>query len=251
LGDSLRRQTVLLTYLVRIACHAVALTGLERALNTTNLTEQQLAELNDVLTEVAATTDLTEAIVGERCYLIELCQNPPLQNSPAGRIIRGLGGFMMAIALNDVLNYTTDCLDAARLPSTQRQARFSEIDNDANGCSFLLHPALKILVPSMIRVAGLDLRFHAHVQLARIALAVERYRLATGGEPPAQLEALVPRFLEQVPIDPFDGWPIRYRRLEPGYLLYSVDTDGQDNGGRERSEVKSGEPFDWCFIVTR
>jgi len=54
-----------------------------------------------------------------------------------------------------------------------------------------------------------------------------------------------------VPVDPFDGRPIRYRRTDPGYLLYSVDTDGQDHGGRERSDAQQGEPYDWCFIVTR
>jgi len=33
-----------------------------------------------------------------------------------------------------------------------------------------------------------------------------------------------------VPLDPFDG-ALRYRRLERGYLIYSVDVDGRDDGG--------------------
>lgn len=234
LGDSLRRQTVLLTYVVRIACHAVALTGLEKTLSMTSLTEQQLAELNDVLTEVAATANLTEALVGERCYLIEMCQN----------------SIMMRMALNDTLKYTDEWLDAARLPNNYRLARFSQIEQSVIHRSTLLHSGSKALAPAMTRVAGLDLRFHAHVQLARAALAIERYRLVNG-KLPEQLEALTPQFLKQVPIDPFDGQPIRYKRLERGYLLHSVDIDGQDNGGRDRSEVKPDEPFDWCFIVTR
>jgi hypothetical protein len=55
----------------------------------------------------------------------------------------------------------------------------------------------------------------------------------------------------EVPIDPFDGQPVRYRCTDPGYVLYSILEDGQDNGGRERGDVQSGEPYDWCFIVTR
>jgi hypothetical protein len=54
-----------------------------------------------------------------------------------------------------------------------------------------------------------------------------------------------------VPSDPFDGNPIRYRRADPGYCLYSISDDGQDNGGREKTDVASGAPYDWCFIVTR
>jgi hypothetical protein len=65
------------------------------------------------------------------------------------------------------------------------------------------------------------------------------------------LEELVPKFLNKVPIDPFDDQPIRYQRPEPGYLRYSVDVDGHDNGGRQRNEVKSGQPYDGCFIVMR
>ncbi len=79
---------------------------------------------------------------------------------------------------------------------------------------------------------------------------MERYRLARG-KLAEQLRELVPQYLEQVPIDPFDGQPIRYRCTAPGYRLHSILEDGQDNGGRERGEVKSGEPYDGCFIVTR
>ena len=61
----------------------------------------------------------------------------------------------------------------------------------------------------------------------------------------------MPQYLEEVPVDPFDGKPIRYGRTEPGYRLYSVWDDGRDNGGHERSDVNSGDPYDWAFIVTR
>jgi len=38
--------------------------------------------------------------------------------------------------------------------------------------------------------------------------------------------------------DPFDGAPLRYRRLEKSYVIYSVGQDGHDDGGREK-------PADW------
>ena len=43
------------------------------------------------------------------------------------------------------------------------------------------------------------------------ALAVERYRLI-GGQCPATLDALVPALLPAIPLDPYDGKAMRYRR---------------------------------------
>jgi hypothetical protein len=48
---------------------------------------------------------------------------------------------------------------------------------------------------------------------------------------PDQLSELVQDYLPAVPIDPFDGQPIRYRRTDDGFLLYSVGADRTDDGG--------------------
>src|SRR5205085_10074692 len=71
---------------------------------------------------------------------------------------------------------------------------------------------------------------HARLLCAVAALAVERHRLARGAWP-ASLDALVPDFLPGVPDDPFDGRPLRYRRLADGVVVYSVGPDGADDGG--------------------
>lgn len=157
----------------------------------------------------------------------------------------GLG----TIGLHDCLDFMADCIEATRLPPRQRLARFAEIDAQARKPSFL-HVVGAMMVPPLARVVQLDVRRQAHLDLARTALAIERYRLAAG-DVPEELEQLVPDYLDAVPIDPFDGQPVRYRRTEPGYVLYSIMEDGQDNGGRSRADVKSDEPHDWPFIVTR
>jgi len=71
----------------------------------------------------------------------------------------------------------------------------------------------------------------------RIMLALEVYR-AEHGAYPAELAALSPEYLPEIPADRIAGRPLRYTRLdEPDeagrrYLLYSVGQDGQDDGGR-------------------
>jgi hypothetical protein len=249
LSDSLRREPTLITYLVRIASSAVALSSLERALNVTPFTDGQLQDLSGTLGERAGQFDLAEALITERCLAIEYARDPSRTTvSGLGRTVLSLPG-VRSTGLVDILDHMGSCVEAARLPLTERVARFRKIGAELNQLSFL-HVTVKVLAPSLVRVAELDLRFHAHLDLARTALATERYRLATGTIPD-RLEQLVPQYLEQVPIDPFDGRPLRYRRTSPGYVLYSIMEDGQDNGGRERDDVKKGEPYDWCFIVTR
>jgi len=40
-------------------------------------------------------------------------------------------------------------------------------------------------------------------------------------------DALVPGQLSAVPADPFDGKPLRFKRLTKGYVIYSIGKDGQ------------------------
>jgi hypothetical protein len=69
------------------------------------------------------------------------------------------------------------------------------------------------------------------VRVARVAIAVERYRLANHDELPPALDALVPRYLPAVPIDPYSGQPIHFVRLSDGYQIYGVSFDRNDDGG--------------------
>jgi len=55
------------------------------------------------------------------------------------------------------------------------------------------------------------------------------------GHLPSSLEELVPRYLSKVPIDPFDGKPLRYSREKK--IIYCVGTDLVDNGGSVGEKV--------------
>ena len=71
----------------------------------------------------------------------------------------------------------------------------------------------------------------ASVDLARVAVALERYRLAHG-EYPESLDALAPQFIEKVPHDVIGGQPLKYWREVGGqFVLYSVGWNERDDGG--------------------
>jgi hypothetical protein len=249
LADSLRQEPLLLTYLVRASCASLLLAGLEKALSVTAFTEEQLRQMDEILAHTVTSWDFTEVIVGERCWVIEVWRDPQLHRNSIGPGARLDSSLATEGRLLDLLDYMDDCVEASKLPPAQRLTRFREIDARAQGLSFW-RSVTRSDSPVCGSVALLDLRHLAHLDLARTALALERHRLATG-RVPEQLDDLVPQYLKEVPLDPFDGKPLRYRRREPGYLLYSILEDGQDNGGRQKPGFDDPAPYDLPFIVTR
>jgi hypothetical protein len=110
-----------------------------------------------------------------------------------------------------------------------------------------------MLLPSMSKSAVAAARGEASAKLPAIALAIEAFR-ATHNRLPENLDELIPEFLPSVPTDPFDGKPMSYRTLPSGYIIYSIDSDGVDQGGKEappsrRSRMIQG--VDMTFRVER
>jgi len=54
---------------------------------------------------------------------------------------------------------------------------------------------------------------------------------------PEKLSQLVPDILSEVPTDPFSGKPLIYRRTPSGFIVYSVGSNGKDDGGKETREI--------------
>jgi hypothetical protein len=102
------------------------------------------------------------------------------------------------------------------------------------------HIITKLSLPAVL---GTERRF-AGAEISRTltvtAIAIERYRLAHSGSLPSTLQVLVPEFLPEIPKDPMDGEPLRYKREgEDSFLLYSVGYDGVDDGGNPEKPAGS------------
>jgi hypothetical protein len=74
-------------------------------------------------------------------------------------------------------------------------------------------------------------RNQAKLRLLICGLALRSYCLEKG-QPAEKLADLVPDYLSEMPQDPYSGKPLVYRREATGYVLYSVGSDGQDDGGQ-------------------
>jgi hypothetical protein len=92
------------------------------------------------------------------------------------------------------------------------------------------------------------LRSHARLGCAQVALAAERHRRQHAAWPQS-LADLVPQYLKAVPLDPFDGKPLRYRRTDSGAVIYSVGEDAHDDGGGANRPPNGGAPRDIVFTL--
>src|SRR5262249_52379938 len=92
------------------------------------------------------------------------------------------------------------------------------------------HHISAMLMPPLRKVCNATSRHAAILRSAAVGLACERYRLRMGKWPKSLKD--IPRdILSHVPLDPFDGNPLRFKILPDGVVVYSIGKDRQDNGG--------------------
>jgi hypothetical protein len=89
---------------------------------------------------------------------------------------------------------------------------------------------VSLMLPGMPHAAEAAAEADARRRLARLAVLVSRYR-ASEGEFPETLDILVPDYLLALPLDPFDGKPLRIKRTDQELILYSVGRNGADDDG--------------------
>lgn len=103
--------------------------------------------------------------------------------------------------------------------------------------------AVRLLLPAMSLLVQKFAYAQATTDLARVAFALERYRLANG-DCPESLESLTPRFIKVLPHDVINGQPLHYRHISNDrFILYSVGWNETDDGG-EVALSDSGKTID-------
>jgi hypothetical protein len=127
------------------------------------------------------------------------------------------------------LSLLTSRVQAAAKPLHEQEAADMAYDAELKaqtGCSPIVRGIL--VDPAETRVHFLA--GHARLRCLVALIACERYRRANGRWPES-LQQLRPAFLAEPPLDPFDGAPLRFRRLAEGVVVYSVGPDRHDDGG--------------------
>jgi hypothetical protein len=90
---------------------------------------------------------------------------------------------------------------------------------------------IALLLPAMDAAFTAERRDGTNQSLVMIGIALADYR-DVHQQFPQRLDQLVPKHLDQIPLDPMWGKPFTYQKTDAGYLLYAFGQNGQDDGGR-------------------
>jgi len=85
----------------------------------------------------------------------------------------------------------------------------------------------------VIGIQGLKCRTNVQVAVTRVLLAMKAFKLEKG-RLPATLDELVLAYLDAVPLDDFNGKPLRYNLAKK--IVYTVGKDLKDDGGMTKKE---------------
>jgi hypothetical protein len=251
LADSIRTEPFIITHLVRIAFVQIALQPVYEGLANHQWSDAQLAEMDSELAGLDFLADFKLSVSGERAAGIKITtwveHNPgQLQNfwtgmnpnhrhnyfSPLFLMPRGwfyqndiaiakLQGLWLSGPVNDEQQIVSPRQASQADKTLERELRHLAVFD------FLARMVVPQLEPYAKKVAYAQ----NAANMARIAIALERYRLAHGGFP-GSLDALTPQFMQQVPHDIINGEPLQYRLTQDGqFILYSVGWNERDDGG--------------------
>ena len=258
---TLAKEPLIISQLFRFTCESIGVSAIERVVNRMGLGDEQLARLSETFAQGEDESGLLRGFVGERCAVFEALRDPDGVDPRvlgAPQSMRLLYGAYRAMGLTDkgatiYLDLMDGLFDALRLPEHERIKAAETIQAELQDVP-KIYVMLHMLMPAHSQIFQQSLNNIARLRTVRAGLAIERYRLANG-KLPENLAELVPAYLDAVPKDPFDGQELRYKRLEKGYVVYSIGEDGSDDGGAERlpQGKRKGEKENWdvTFIVER
>jgi hypothetical protein len=266
-GRSLDDGPFLVCIPIRIACGSISVKTLEHALGQGLPSDGPLRDIATLLTreEAEITPAVQSSVRVERAMdliLLERMANGEIwEEENRGRTssdpIRkwflewGVARPRWSRSRAPALRCMNRMVHASTLPRSQRKAELSELRCELQRVLDEGAPHEKmaaLLLPGIDKVLDAHDRYQATLRTARVAIAVERYRLAHKDKQwPESLDQLVPAYLDKVPTDPFHDQPIRYRRVGKDVVIYSVGPDGVDDGGIFDPDNQAGLGTDTVF----
>jgi hypothetical protein len=272
--DSLRNSPFLISHLVRLAIANMELQPIWEGLAEHKWSDEQLVALDAELAKLDFLADYEFTMRGERAFAIASFEN---QRRSREMILRQEDGSIITNSFRfmpSAFFYQNELAFARMhqqwiLPLVDMKTRIVSLKallraDDAVHAEMKHYSPYKaqavMVFPALDKAVTKFASAQASVDLARVACALERHRLAHG-EYPATLDALAPQFIGQLPHDIINGQPLHYRRTDgpPSqgsgatsgkFLLYSVGWNETDDGGQV-AFTKSGsvdrEKGDWVW----
>lgn len=266
-AELLREEPLLISQLVRYAQLNFAINTVWQGLAEHRWSDSQLEFFQRRLAEIDCLPGIVLAFEGERAggilALNRMIQDVQFYNSLTGEGL-GLFRFMRALPRSvlrqnqvTLVRFQSQQLAELRTAIAQSQSadlprcayEYNEFAEQLASSEFSPYTLmLKMLLPVTGKVIHKTARSQSTIQMAIVACALERYRLANG-EFPENLQQLAPKYGE-IPLDPMVNEPFHYQRTDDGWFrLYSVGVDGDDDDGRMASGQQDDKEADWPWPV--
>ena len=122
------------------------------------------------------------------------------------------------------------------LPFPDALREFQRVDTDYVKQSVRNNPGRRRAVNNILLVflgpcTEMTAQDIAGSRAADAGIAIELYR-REHGKIPETLEAITPKYLPSVPLDPFSGKPMIYKVEDRGFTIYGLGNNNVDDGGR-------------------
>ena len=253
------REGYLMPYLIAVADTRMLTYFLGEICHGRKVGDDILVGLIDGLDPGPWRERLANAIKGERVLFVEIGS---LATRGARKEIEPLFG--ETSYLNDVLTWLvrpwvkidvrktlprySELEAQARLPYFKGRDFFRDLIQRSQNSPWYSFVSKFILVnfeSTFLKEAQLE----ATLLASRTGLACRLHKSRTG-QYPDSLEALVPAILEEIPVDPFTGKPLVYRREGEGFIVYSLGSNQKDDGGRSTymiTQLVMDKDDDWTW----
>jgi hypothetical protein len=250
-GCSLREEPDLIPQLIRLGCRGRAVSISERLMaRDPSVTDAELSEIQILVEKEISDNMLLFMLRGERARTHEAYNalatgdwqalaewGDPADYNFCGsnnRLLLGVESWLKAGWVRQTqsaaLRNFNEMIDIANLPETEQRSKFLEHEAKVRGEGSSVYALVRMQQVGIGKSIQACQRTQAQLRCVAVSVAVERYRLAVG-QWPDSLNQLIPKYLQTIPIDPFDGQPLRYRKFDGGVMVYSVGIEGIDHQG--------------------
>jgi hypothetical protein len=237
---SIGDEPFLISQLIRIATRTIATRSLEWVVGQTELTPDRLAAVQDAWATDAEEPLLLYGLRGERA-LNDVCLSNLADGTVTPSSFNGVRDFGISfegyawwlyrgrIAMDRAHyhRYMTRAVEVARLPTHEQPVASRSLPPPPDEGLRIAN----LFLPAVEKVSTASWRSTAEARCTVVGIACERFRINHGRWPEELAEMPADILPGSVPLDPFDGQPLRYRRLDDGVVVYSIGQDGTDDRG--------------------
>jgi hypothetical protein len=248
LNETVRQEPLLIAQLVSISTMSISLQAIYEGLAQHKWSDEQLAELQKQIGKKDFLADYQKAMRGERAFSIESLENmrrthqwPTLDNTSGSNTVKMINLYWpKAMFYQNELTFarlhekfTLPLIDSEKHRASPSAVLRADAAMQAEMKHYNPYKVLALVTfPALGKGAMRFARIQSGVDLAELACALERYRLAHANYPET-LDALAPQFIAKLPPDLINGQPLHYRRTNEGqFVLYSVGWNEVDDGGQ-------------------